>query len=294
MAGKRAFYSPLRYPGGKTKLAPFVKALFFENKLVGKKYIEPYAGGAGIALTLLFEKYVSKITINDYDPSIHAFWWSIKFHNSHFIEKVRATAVNMTTWEKQKEIQEIQQGNKENPDLFELGFSTFFLNRTNVSGIIKGGVIGGKDQKGPYKLDVRFNKEKLIENIRRIGKYKHRITVEQKNAIEIFDQDLDNTFLYIDPPYVRKAKDVYMNYYEEKDHTNIAEKILHNESDFRWLLSYDQSNLIKDLYKSHRKRKITWEPGYGASNKVGKEDLFMHKSLKYKESQKLLVKKQRI
>ncbi len=157
------FYSPLRYPGGKTKIAPFIKELFYENNLVGMDYVEPYAGGAGAALTLLFEEYVSTITINDYDRSIYAFWHSIINNTEEFCEKISKTPIDVETWLVQKEIQK----NKTNETLFSLGFSTFFLNRTNISGVIKGGVIGGKKQTGKYKIDARFNKSDLISKIHR-------------------------------------------------------------------------------------------------------------------------------
>ena len=269
------FYSPLRYPGGKTKIAPIIKKIFYGNNIIGCHYVEPYAGGAGVALSLLLEEFVSTVQINDYDRSIYAFWHTIVNHNENFCKQIKRTPITVKEWLKQKKIQK----NKAEVDLFDLGFSTFFLNRTNISGVIKGGVIGGIKQQGEYKINARFNKEKLIEKIRRIGKYKNRIEVTNENALNIFSLDLSSDFVFVDPPYVNKAKDLYLNFYSKEDHIKVSEAILKNKSDFNWLLTYDQSDLIKKLYASC-KNKFSYELNYGASNRKSQEYLFFSSKLK--------------
>ena len=163
------FLSPLRYPGGKAKVADFVQCLIKENALLDGTYVEPYVGGGSVALSLLFNEYVSDIYINDKDISIYAFWYSVLNNTDALCQLIKDTPINVETWFKQKEFQQ----NKENRnvDLLNLGFSTFFLNRTNRSGILKAGIIGGYDQTGNYKIDARFNKEDLIKRIQRIADY---------------------------------------------------------------------------------------------------------------------------
>ena len=151
-------YSPLRYPGGKNRLAPFIGKICFDNKIT-EHYVEPYSGGASVALFLLFEGFVEKITINDKDRSIYAFWYSVLNQSEELCNLIEETPITINEWKKQKEVQK----NTDNVTLLELGFSTFFLNRTNRSGIIKAGVIGGYKQENIYKLDCRFNKEDLIK-----------------------------------------------------------------------------------------------------------------------------------
>src|SRR5690625_3811558 len=155
--------SPLRYPGGKNKTYQYVKHLVEINNI--STYIEPYAGGAAVALRLLINGDVNRIMINDYDKSIYAFWHSVVFHSEELIERIWETEICMDEWFYQKEIQD----NKESANLLDLGFSTLFLNRTNRSGIIKAGVIGGKKQKGNYKMDCRFNKHTITERIKLIA-----------------------------------------------------------------------------------------------------------------------------
>ena len=282
MANHRKFYSPLRYPGGKTRLAPFVRSLFRENDLIGCRYVEPYAGGAGIALSLLFEGYVSDITINDYDRSIYAFWHSITNENEKFCKKIEETPITIQQWYEQRETQ----AHKADADLFDLGFSTFYLNRTNVSGVIKGGVIGGQNQTGKWKMGDRFNKKRLIKRIEEIGEYRHKITVTKDDALNLIKKHRGD-FFYIDPPYVNKAGQLYMSFYREKDHREIAKAILSNKR-FRWLLSYDENTLIQEIYKSCKHR-FSWSTGYGSSNRKGRESIFLHPELKTLESRGLLV-----
>ena len=130
-------YSPLRYPGGKSRLVVFIKSIIEQNYLKGGTYIEPFSGGAAIALALAIDGYMERIVINDYDRSIYAFWYSILHYTDAFIDKIRNTPLSLKEWHTQR----IIQLDKQNTDLFDLGFSTFFLNRTNRSGILKAGVI---------------------------------------------------------------------------------------------------------------------------------------------------------
>ena len=272
------FYSPLRYPGGKTKISPFVKKIIRDNNLSGIDYIEPYAGGAGVALNLLFEDYVTNITINDSDRSIYAFWASIVNDNENFCKKVLYTPIDIQNWKKMRAIQK----NKNQADIFELGFSTFYLNRTNVSGIIKGGVIGGIHQTGKYKINARFNKEILIERIQKIVAYKNRINVTNLDALKLLKSQDKKSLLYLDPPYVKKAKDLYMNFYDKKDHLMLANFLTNQSLNYHnWIVSYDISDFIMDAYKSC-KSKIFWKKNYGTSNtKNGQEVIFIDGKLTY-------------
>ena len=182
----KKFYSPLRYPGGKSKLAKFITLLCEKNQITdaGGHYVEPYAGGASVALHLLFNGQVSEITINDSDRSIYAFWWAVLHRTDKLISRIQDTKTDEKTWRKSREIQH----NKDNAPLFELGFSTFFLNRTNISGIIDGGMIGGFAQKGKYRIDCRFNKQELIKRIRVIAAHKKNIHLYNLDALDLIKE----------------------------------------------------------------------------------------------------------
>jgi len=217
--------SPLRYPGGKTKLTPYLKELIFRNSLFDGYYIEPYAGGAGLAIQLLLKGYARFIHLNDLNKSIYAFWHTILNEPSKLCDYINTVDITMAEWEKQKAIQ----SNKENEDLFTLGVSTFFLNRTNRSGIIAGGVIGGKGQTGKYKIDARFNKKSLISKIEKIAFYKSRVTISNDDALFFIKNRLtdfpEKAIVNFDPPYYVKGQMLYQNSYEHSDHYKISKAI---------------------------------------------------------------------
>ena len=262
------YVSPLRYPGGKMKVVDYIKLLFEVNDLVGGMYIEPYAGGASVALNLLFDGYAGKIKINDIDRAIYAFWYSVLNETDDLCRMVADTPVTMEVWQAQHELQKY----KEEADLLELGFSTFFLNRTNRSGILNGGVIGGKEQTGNFKIDARYNKEDLIERIERIAYYADLIELTSMDAVALLKRykrtPAAKTFCYLDPPYHVKGRDLYLNYYNDDDHRSIAETIKKYKG--KWIISYDAVAFIKELYSDYRQKE--YYLSYSAGNRSkGKE-----------------------
>ncbi len=241
-------YSPLRYPGGKTFLFPFFDDVIKTNGLKKVTYVEPFAGGAGAALALLLSGKVDRIVINDLDNAIFAFWKSVVFDSVKFIKKIRSTPVTIREWRRQKAIY-----NDPKAGLFNLGFATFFLNRTNTSGILNGGPIGGLKQQGKYKIDARFNKEALIERIQKIAFYKDKISVFNKDGVNLIGEYLNkkNAFIYLDPPYFEKGASLYLNHYKKEDHEALARKLNGNPDAF-WLLTYDNKKEIKALYPERK------------------------------------------
>jgi len=273
------FYSPLRYPGGKNKLAKFI-ALICEKNDINGHYVEPYAGGASVALYLLINDYVKKITINDYDRAIYAFWHSIMNDTEKFCRKISNTDVTVENWNKFKKIHR----NKENETLFSLGFATFFLNRTNRSGIIDAGVIGGTKQNGNYKMDCRFNKRELIKRIRFISSFKKSIAIENLDALKLIKKikkDIKtkskDTVFYFDPPYYIKEPSLYMSHYKHSDHEKVSEEIK-KIKDIKWIVSYDNTHEIKKLYKGYKKKEYSFfHTAYDI--REGKEVLFFSDKL---------------
>ncbi len=272
------FYSPLRYPGGKYKLAKFISQICELNNIHGH-YIEPYAGGASVALFLLLEGKVAKITINDIDRSIYAFWHSILKHTNKFCALIESTEINLENWHRAKEIQK----RKDTASLLELGLSTFYLNRTNVSGTLNAGVIGGQKQSGDYKIDCRFNKTELIKKIKKIASRKKDITVYNLDAIKLVNKIQSEpinpqTIFYFDPPYYLKGQSLYLNHYKHEDHENVSETI-QKIKNVHWIVSYDNTPEIKNLYRS-TKRKKEYSLGYTAHGvKTGDEVLFFSNRL---------------
>lgn len=273
------FYSPLRYPGGKNKLAKFI-ALICEKNNINGHYVEPYAGGASVALHLLIEGYVNEITINDFDRSIYAFWYSMFKKTKEFCKLIEEADITIENWQRQKQIQ----NNKEQADLLELGFSTFFLNRTNRSGIINGGIIGGRNQKGLYKIDCRFNKKKLIERVKLIVAHKKSIHLYKLDALKLIDKiekqsQSKNVIFYFDPPYFLMGQSLYMNSYKPDSHKKVSERI-QKIKNAKWIVSYDDVPEIRSLYKNKNVQKKSYSFIHTAyTPRIGKEILFFSNGL---------------
>lgn len=261
------FFSPLRYPGGKGKVSKYFKEIFIANSLCDGTYVEPYAGGASVALSLLFSEYASKIIINDKDRSIFAFWHSVLNKTEELCKLIKDCTVDVQNWEAQRYIQK----NKSDFDLLTLGFSTFFLNRVNRSGIIMAGIIGGKEQNGSWKIDARFNKDDLIRRIQRIADYSDRIELYNKDAIQLIrkvEPTLPSrSFYYLDPPYYEKGSFLYMNHYQIEDHSKIAD-LMTSINRRKWVVSYDSVKPIRKLYSEFRQ--IQYSINYSASQSTAK------------------------
>ena len=264
------YHTPLRYPGGKAKFAPKIKSIIENNDLHGH-YIEPYAGGAGVALDLLFNGVCTDIHINDLDLAIYHFWKSITEETEDFIRLVSKTDVTIEEWHKQKE-------NLKQDDIspIERGFAAFFLNRTNRSGILKGGVIGGLQQLGNYKLDCRFNKETLIKRIQKIGSLSNKIHVynqdTEKWLLEIDNLIPSNSLIYLDPPYYEKGQGLYRNFYNHQDHKSIKEKLIKVKTP--WVVSYDNNQNIRDIYQQYRQEEYILN--YSASKKMKATEVIIY------------------
>lgn len=270
-----AFYTPLRYPGGKGKLTNYIKLVFEQNQLLDGHYVEPYAGGAGVAISLLILEYASCIHLNDLNPSIYAFWHSVVNEPEELCRRITDVRVTMDEWYRQKAIQDA-----EAPPLIDLGFSTFFLNRANRSGIILGGVIGGKEQTGKWKLDARFNKVDLCKRIQNIAMYASRIRLYNLDAADMIQTVIpelpDRTLIYLDPPYYVKGQELYENHYSHPDHLAIAELVRGIRRP--WIVSYDYAPEILEMYRECNS--IAYGINYSAQDRYkGAEAMFFSPDL---------------
>lgn len=245
------YKTPLRYPGGKQRLAPFVLEVMETNGLVGGDYIEPYAGGAGVAIELLLSGHVKMVHLNDASLAIYAFWRSILDQPEAFCRRISTVSLSVREWHKHREVLH----NQDEAELFELGFSLFFLNRCNRSGIPSGGVIGGLDQMGPWKIGARFTRKALIARVEAIAHRRDSILVFNQDAEAFINGHLQivpkKSLVYLDPPYFNKAKRLYLNHYTPMDHARIA-KVIQNKIKIPWIVSYDDASEILGHYSTRQ------------------------------------------
>ena len=268
-------FSPLRYPGGKSQLYDYVKRIIDYNDLLGETYVEPFAGGAGLAMKLLLNNDVKRIIINDYDFAIYSIWYCILNYTDDFCDRIQQIDISIEEHDRQRTIY-----NSGTTNIFDMGIAAFYLNRTNRSGVIKGGVIGGREQSGLYKIDARFNKDALIKKIRAIAKEKGRIVLYNLDAMDFLSNGvLDHyykTFVNFDPPYVMKGSQLYKNAFSEQDHKDLYKLI--SKCKRKWIVTYDICPLIRELYKNHRGAEI--DINYSASNSgIAREYIFFSNNL---------------
>lgn len=265
------FCSPLRYPGGKSKLTPYVLETLKLNNLEGGTYTEPFAGGAGIACYLLIHDHVEDIFINDLDESIYCFWHSVLNETEALCELVDTTPVTIEQWHRQRNIYR-----SNSSSILSRGFATLFLNRTNRSGIIKGGVIGGLSQTGEYKLDCRFNRERIHNQIISIASKRDRVRLTNLDAVEFIREILpsldDRCLVNIDPPYFVKGKGLYTNFFENEDHYRLYESVKNIRQP--WIVTYDDTPEINDIYSEFKPRSFGLT--YVAQNKRKGTEVIVH------------------
>lgn len=263
--------SPLRYPGGKYKISKLVALLIGKLDTPCRTYVEPFAGGAGVALDLLFSGHVEQIVINDSDKAIYSIWRAITTENAQFLDKMMDTNVTIEEWQRQREIYYTE--NKRYS--LDFAFSAFFLNRTNHSGILSAGPIGGQEQKD-WKLDVRFVKDKLARQILRIGDRKDDIKVFNRDVMTFILNNLQrmgrDAFVYFDPPYYKKGRKLYKNFFTPELHRELHDSISVNVRQ-DWIVSYDDVAEIREIYDDFPSRSFSLDYSL-ANNGKGREIMY--------------------
>lgn len=261
-------------------MAPYLKQIIRLNKLDDGLYAEPYMGGAGLALELLFSEKVYYLRLNDADSNVFSFWNSVLNETEALCDLIMDTPVTMEEWEVQKGILDDGTGACD----LKHGFAAFFLNRCNRSGILKGGPIGGKSQSGKWKIDARYNKEELVKRIQRVSLYKTRIKVFNLDAIDFLlaiesDVKTHKSLVYLDPPYYQKGQVLYLNAYNSEDHKKVADFMRGRYGEYNWIISYDNCPFISDLYKGLRSTKQVLNYSVSSKPKAGEELVFFSPSL---------------
>ena len=276
-------YSPLRYPGGKARFAPFIAETMKANHLHGGHYFEPYAGGAGVALELLFHAHASHVHINDLDPALNAFWVAVTRHPEDLLRLLRDTPVNIEEWLRWRDV--LREATP--ASLVERGFATLFMNRTNRSGILKGGVIGGLGQSGPYKIDARMDKATVAARIERIARRADDISVYCEDAHALLTRCGDflpnESLIYLDPPYYLKGRGLYRNFYRHEDHLSIAKLLQSRQFTLPWVVSYDNTEEICEMYSMSEG--MSYSLHYTAQKRyLGSEVMFFSRNVEIAEN----------
>lgn len=249
--------NPLRYPGAKSKLVPYIKELLISENLTDCVFLEAYGGSAAVSLALLREGIVSKIKINEFDPLIYSFWYSVFNHTDELIAMINETDISLENWNYISQYRDPEF--IRDKDIVEIGFAGLFLNRTNFSGILKANPLGGKKQESKYKIDCRFNKVAIVKCIEELSTYRKHVSVYNMDALAFLQRHTRynrhrKTFAYIDPPYYEKGPGLYRHFYTHENHLALA-NFMKNKA-YPWLISYDDTEEIRDMYSTSKKQTI--------------------------------------
>lgn len=199
-------------------------------------------------MRLLYDEYVNEVVLNDLDAGIAAFWRSVFQHTEDLARLIESCDVTVDAWREQRAVYERRSSKF---DDLELGFATFFLNRTNRSGILNARPIGGLRQTGVWKIDARFNRKTLALRIRTLGRYRNRVTVTEQDGVSLVGQYLDKRhFVYADPPYLMRGSDLYLDTLTWVDHQRLAQVL--SASRGRWMVTYDHDPRVRELYPGFR------------------------------------------
>jgi len=240
--------SPLRYPGSKATFLKVVLEFIEVHGLKGREIVEPYAGSGIVSLSLVAKNLVSHATLVERDPLLYSFWKAVFEHTDALLSSIEEINVNMDTWHELRVL--LKHKIPEDKLIPDLALACLFFNRTNFSGVLHSGPIGGKNQSSDYKLDCRFNKKDIISRIRQISSLRDGVSVKFGDALEFLQkaniQNNEKRFFYVDPPYFKQGRKLYRYYYKVIDHKRLYDIL--SVATFPWLLSYDKHEFIELLY----------------------------------------------
>ena len=232
--------SPLRYPGGKSKMIPLIVEILDMQKDV---FVEPFCGGASVGLSLLQAGVINKLVLNDLDFGIYALFWTICNHPDLLFKKIDQFVPTRDTF---FSFRDAIQNDYHNCQLEDAAFIFLIVNRLAFSGICKA---------NPKRsLSDRYNPQELKRRINAIYKLHDKITVLNMDANDVIHEYYWNkkTTLFIDPPYYEKGKQLYHKYFSKEDHQELAASL--NELYCTYpgcadiIITYDNNELIRKLY----------------------------------------------
>lgn len=245
----RTVLSPLRYPGGKRRLVPYMAAALKANGIQPDLLVEPFAGGASVGLELLAFGFVKRVALGDLDPYVAAFWETTFEDADWLCEQVESVPLDLETWERMKGSNFRGRRNR--------ALACLYLNRTSFNGALhrRAGPIGGKRASSAYEIGCRFPRERIVQRIRACAALADRVElVVAEEAMNLVKRTRElarkrgwEVFFYLDPPFWAKSQYLYRRAFTRNMHRRLAESL--RWVDDPYLLSYDPAPEIVELYR---------------------------------------------
>lgn len=264
-------HSPLRYPGGKSDFVATAFEIFEKSGFTGLPVVEPYAGSAAVSLGLLDFGLTSHVTLLERDPLLYCFWASVFDRPDELIAAFQDLPITIDTWHRLRPLLLVEKPNKR--QFLEVGLAGLFFNRTNFSGILNAGPIGGKGQRSKYKVDCRTNKDEIISRLLALAMFSGKVDVHFGDAIDFIKKNSksNSCFYYLDPPYFTKGELLYRHHYGVREHQQLAAAL--DTVEFPWLLSYDDHHVIEFLYRNHYLSRLAFR--YSAHSPKNHQELLI-------------------
>lgn len=243
--------SPLRYPGGKRKLAVLIAQIFATAKRRPKIVVEPFAGGASVSIALLEAGFTDAIALADRDIMVASFWRTVFSDRAeelaHRVEKAKVSLEERDRIIKYKPRTDLGRA-----------FQCLYINRTSFSGIInkRAGAIGGRAQDGKYTIGCRFNQDRIASRIRHLSKLKNQVRFVKHQSYENTIAEVrdhvgasmgeEDIFWYLDPPFFEKADRLYRHVFDDDGHRGF--RLALDTIPGQFVLSYDDVKSAQELY----------------------------------------------
>lgn len=247
--------SPLRYPGGKSKLIDYLYSRLHKEQL--NTFVEVFAGGASLGLSLLDAGVIGRLILNEKDPGVYALWETILNHPQELVRRLRGTLPTVDDLSAAK-----RQAATSHATPPELAWSFLLSNRLSYSGIVMAGPQGGKNGTQEALL-ARWNPKALEDRILHIHSMRDKIELHNEDALTFIETDIwwcqDGTTLFIDPPYYEKGPALYPYAFTKQDHEALADLLQGLYSSFPRadvILTYDNHPVIRSLYPMARQEII--------------------------------------
>lgn len=269
---ERVVLSPLRYPGGKRRLVPYVAAALAANDLRPDVFVEPFAGGASVALELLATDEVQSIGLAELDPYVASFWETVFFDTDWLCRQVASIEVSLDAWRRMKSGRFRSRRSQ--------ALACLYLNRTSFNGTLhpRAGPIGGMSQSSGYPIDCRFPRERLVRRIRMCAQFADRVAFirheDALGAVAYARRRLrgKSLFYYFDPPFWAKSSFLYRHAFTHQDHQRLATAVRYLREPY--LLSYDPAPEVRELYAGRSELTVeTVELLYTATQRTAESEL---------------------
>jgi DNA adenine methylase len=239
--------SPFRYPGGKTWLVPWIRKWIQALPFRPRNFVEPFAGGAIVGLTVAFERLAQKVVLIELDDDVASVWRTILGNDADWLAKA-IMRFELTPESAYKVVSTQPRSDRLH------AFQTLLRNRVNHGGILAPGsgvLKHGENGKG---IKSRWYPETLARRIKEIGALKKEVTIRfiHGDGIEIMRRHDDvRTLFFIDPPYTAGGKKAGNRLYvhSQIDHRDLFGTVKKLQGDF--LMTYDTADEVMEMACEH-------------------------------------------